>query len=329
VRYHLQMLKPEESVDPLFKEKIVHLEELINDSIQKCRSLSYELSPPVLHHNGLLAAIQWLVADMKQKYGLSTTLQFYIKSEVIPQTLAPILFRAIRELLFNIVKHSGTNSAAIQVDHLNSQIRFVVSDLGQGFDSSAPRTAAKVQGFGLFSLQERIRCLGGSVLINSNPGSGCCVQILVPESKQHPSPVPQAETESTSVLTPKRRSTDKARLLVVDDHAVVRDGLVNLLQNQKNLEIVGVASNGHEAVRLAAELAPDIILMDVTMPEMDGIEATSKVHENQPQIRIIGLSMHDDDETRQRMLNAGAVDYIYKAARADVLFEAIRKSLTI
>jgi DNA-binding NarL/FixJ family response regulator len=121
--------------------------------------------------------------------------------------------------------------------------------------------------------------------------------------------------------------SSKVRILLVDDHAVVRQGLSNILKEKEDFEIVGEAANGREAVRLAKELYPDIILMDVSMPEMDGIDATMHNSKVLPHTRIIGLSMHDDNETRNRMINAGASAYMYKASQAEELIEVIRGSL--
>jgi DNA-binding NarL/FixJ family response regulator len=91
--------------------------------------------------------------------------------------------------------------------------------------------------------------------------------------------------------------------------------------------VVAEAANGRQAVRLASDLKPDVILMDVSMPEMDGIEATAEIHKLLPHIRIIGLSMHDDPGTRDRMIKAGATAYIYKASLAEKLIKVIRGCL--
>jgi CheY-like chemotaxis protein len=120
---------------------------------------------------------------------------------------------------------------------------------------------------------------------------------------------------------------DKIRILVADDHVVMREGLAGILRNQPDLEVVAQAENGIEAVQMADRTVPDVILMDITMPEMDGIAATKEISKKYPRTRIIGLSMHDDPSVEERMRDAGACAYIYKASPSDELLQAIRMSV--
>lgn len=113
------------------------------------------------------------------------------------------------------------------------------------------------------------------------------------------------------------------RLLVVDDHALFREGLTALLAAEPSLEVVGEAGSGREAVRLAEELAPDIILMDLRMPDMNGIEATRRIRESYPAIRIIMLTMVEQDDSLLAALRAGAQSYLLKGADKEAVLETI------
>ncbi|WP_345893194.1 response regulator transcription factor [Fredinandcohnia quinoae] len=114
------------------------------------------------------------------------------------------------------------------------------------------------------------------------------------------------------------------KLLVVDDHAVVRSGLMMLLNGKNNIEVVGEASEGDEAIKKAVELKPDIVLMDLSMPHgKDGLTATHELHELQPDIAILILTMHDDEEYLFRAIQAGASGYILKNAPHEELLSAI------
>ena len=117
----------------------------------------------------------------------------------------------------------------------------------------------------------------------------------------------------------------KIRVLLADDHALVRQGLSVLLSGTGDLEVAGEASNGREAVDRARELVPDVILMDFSMPEMDGLEATKLIHSSQPGIRIVGLSMYDAGDRAAAMLEAGASEYVPKSGGTDLLLAAIRR----
>jgi DNA-binding NarL/FixJ family response regulator len=115
--------------------------------------------------------------------------------------------------------------------------------------------------------------------------------------------------------------------MVADDHDVMREGLSGLLNEQKNFWVVGQAANGREAISLAEKCRPDVILMDVAMPEMDGVAATADIHTRHPEFHIIGLSMHDDPLTRESMLDAGAVDFVCKSDSTQKIVDAVRKAI--
>jgi len=114
------------------------------------------------------------------------------------------------------------------------------------------------------------------------------------------------------------------RVLIVDDHALVREGTRQLLELEDDLQVVGVAANGIEALDLVTETHPDVVLMDIEMPEMDGIEATARIAAEFPRTSVLALSAYDDDQYVQRLIEAGAVGYMLKDVRGGQLIEAIR-----
>lgn len=115
------------------------------------------------------------------------------------------------------------------------------------------------------------------------------------------------------------------RVLLADDHAMMRDGLQALLQATVDIEVAGSARNGREALRLAAELNPDVVVMDITMPDMNGIEALGLLREKHPRIRVVMLSMHSSSEHVYRALNAGAAGYLLKESAGEDIVTAIRR----
>lgn len=117
---------------------------------------------------------------------------------------------------------------------------------------------------------------------------------------------------------------DVTTVLLVDDHEVVRAGMQAFLSTQPGLQIVGSAASGEEAVRLATELIPDVVLMDLVMPEMDGVEATRRVRSVSPRTQIVVLTSYHDDEFIFPALQAGAISYILKSSRMDEVANAIR-----
>ena len=114
------------------------------------------------------------------------------------------------------------------------------------------------------------------------------------------------------------------RVLIVDDQTLIREGLASLLMMQSDLEVVGKAAGGREAIGLAAQHAPDVVLMDVRMPGMTGLAATREIHQRWPDMRVIVLTTFDDDEYVCEALRAGAAGYLLKNADPDHLAHAIR-----
>jgi DNA-binding NarL/FixJ family response regulator len=117
------------------------------------------------------------------------------------------------------------------------------------------------------------------------------------------------------------------RILLADDHPIVREGLQALLETQADFEVVGEAANGNEVLHMALELQPDIILLDLEMPIMDGVEATRRLHQLQPAFRIIVFTAFDNDERIIHAVQAGAVGYLLKDAPRKDIFNAIRVAM--
>jgi len=114
------------------------------------------------------------------------------------------------------------------------------------------------------------------------------------------------------------------RVLIADDHAVVRQGLRSLLEQEPGITVVGEVADGRSAVRLSTELAPDVVIMDITMPDLNGIEATHQIKASSPDTKIVALSIHSDRRMVARMLSAGASAYLTKDSPFEELTRAVR-----
>ncbi len=136
-----------------------------------------------------------------------------------------------------------------------------------------------------------------------------------PSHRQMPEPVRSAAQADDHSI----------RVLLVDDHRMLREGIIGLLENQPDIQVVGEAGDGETAIDLARRLHPDVILMDVTMPRMGGIEATRRIVSEMPEIRVVGLSMHEDEEMGRAMRRAGAVEYLPKDGPSQRLIRVIRE----
>jgi DNA-binding NarL/FixJ family response regulator len=137
----------------------------------------------------------------------------------------------------------------------------------------------------------------------------------------------QASCISENIAQPwQKEGSMKTRVLIVDDHRPFRDGLKLVINHQRDMEVVGEAEDGEKAIALTREILPDVILMDVKMPVMDGAEATSRILAEMPDMKILALSIYDDDGFMANMLRAGAMGYILKGCDSEELSGAIRNA---
>lgn len=117
---------------------------------------------------------------------------------------------------------------------------------------------------------------------------------------------------------------DKTRVLIADDHAIMRDGIRALLTASEDMEVVGEAADGKEAIEKTQELAPDVVIMDLSMPRMDGLEAIRRIHKKQPQVKTLVLTQHDNQEYVLSVVRAGAAGFLPKKAVSSDLMAALR-----
>jgi two-component system response regulator NreC len=117
---------------------------------------------------------------------------------------------------------------------------------------------------------------------------------------------------------------DKIRVLLADDHTLIRSGIATLLQNNKDFLVVGEAKDGEEAVRRTGELKPTVVVMDLSMPKLSGMEATKQIKKKYPEVNVLILTMHENEEYVYQILKSGAAGYVLKSAGKDELITAIR-----
>ena len=230
-----------------------------------------------------------------------------------------LVFEAVRELPFNVVKHAGVEQAGVTLALDDAgRVRITVADAGVGLDPTtlAARPGSD-DGLGSFGMRERVALFEGRLQAGRAPGQGARLTIVVAHA--------QAGTATPAKMTLDGRGEEPVaagpaegprplRILLADDHATVRGALRHVLDVQPALLVVGEAADGIEAVNLARTLAPDVIIMDMWMPRMDGIEATRRIRACVRGARIFGLSTEQESLTPHAMEQAGAEGYFFKGA---------------
>jgi CheY-like chemotaxis protein len=225
------------------------------------------------------------------------------------------------------LKHSGVKEAKIRLCRTqDNRLQVTVSDSGSGFDPARITSCSIPEGggFGIFSIRERIQLIGGEFEAYSTQGTGAHFTLTVPMANVEPQESVQSD-QSECIPIGSISSKGKIRTLLVDDHVLMREGLARLLSQEPDMEIVGQAGDGQEAVELAERLLPDVVTMDLSMPRLNGVEATRIIHQKHPEMRIIGLSLYTEDERAREMIEAGAVRYLSKAGPPSELKNAIRR----
>jgi CheY-like chemotaxis protein len=281
-----------------------------------------------------------------QKHDMTVTVRVPEEEVTLREHQKIILFQSVRELLINASKHAGTGHATVRLERCDEQLQIEVRDDGAGFDLAAAAAAAAdlptggmSSKFGLFSIQERMRSLGGSFTLHSTPGQGTTAMLSLP-LRDDVSGTRKDELSKTSVgkgvevisevasrLTPD--ATRIIRVLLVDDHAMVRQGLRSVLNAYDDLQVVGEAQDGEEAIKLVEELRPRVVVMDINMPRMNGIDATTYITTHWPKTTVIGISVNAEDDNSTAMRRAGAATVLPKESAVDQLHDAIIQAVSI
>ena len=321
--------------DSTLHEPVKQVDELLEQSIHASRELTVELSPPILYDMGLVPALEWLARQMCEKHRLKVEIDGDPAVHPESEDIRVLLFESVRELLFNVVKHAGVDYARVQVQRQSDEeMKVVVEDYGAGFEvSKAQFNAGLDGGFGLFSIRERLELLGGRMQVYSSPNCGARLSLYAPMRLVEPgAPAPpfagMTEPRLATPLQPVcETDSRKLRVLLADDHKIFCRGLMLVLQQHRDIEVVGQAADGVAAIDLARKTQPDVILMDVSMPRLNGVEATRRIMQEFSNIRVIGLSMHEEADMAAAMREAGACAYLTKDGPPDVLIETIRRCL--
>ena len=331
-------------LSPEADEKVRETEEVLSKALLYSRSLMAELSPPILHDHGLTAGLLWLGEQMARR-GLTVRVDTGGIGDVRPpDDRAVLLFQSVRELLLNALKYAECTEVVVRMELADGRLRIEVCDDGVGFDLVAADSyspTAMSSKFGLFSIGERMMSLGGWFELTSSCGKGTTAALVMPLKTADSSELKvlssglsdnSALPSNSKLITQhsKLHQQDaKIRVLLVDDHAMVRQGLRSVLDSYADIEVVGEAWDGEEAVAEADRFHPAIVVMDINMPKMNGIEATARIKARYPEVIVIGMSVQAGGANEEAMKKAGASMLLTKEAVVEELYRAIRETLDL
>ena len=311
------------------KADLKYVQKILLDVQEALRSLTVDLSPPVLHTLGLIAGLEWLTSRMEDENGIRINLSLDERAEPAGEDLRFLLFECVRELILNVIKHAQVKTVRITLLRTNDhRIKVIVNDEGAGFDINQMMQQASAQAsFGLFSIEQRLSHIGGRMEIESAPGQGTRITLTSPVDKaisldDEADANPSQTSEDASSKSPHKQKL--CRVLVVDDHKMMRDELTSVLQQESDIEVIAQASSGPQAIETAKNMQPDVVIMDVSLGDTSGVEATHRIIADNPGIKVIGLSVHQNHDMREAMQEAGASDYLTKGGPSKDLVAAIK-----
>ncbi|MGZ4111634.1 MAG: DUF4077 domain-containing protein [Tumebacillaceae bacterium] len=229
----------------------------------------------------------------------NVTVPFHVAGD--PLDLSPqhrlTLLRCAQESLTNAVRHGQANRIRIELSYEHTAVRLTIDDNGSGTDEL-------VYGYGLHAMQTRIEALHGALQITTGNAQGMTLTCRVPVRS-----LPSAS---------------EIRLLLVEDHELIAESFRILLGMEADFHVVGLAGNGEEAIRKCEQEVPDVILMDIQMPVMDGIEATRQIKQRWPHVKVVILTTFQDIENAALAISLGAEGYLMKSVQPKYLAETIR-----
>ena len=261
------------------RRSLEDLRRLTRGAMAEMRALLAELRPSTLTDSDLGDLLRQLGNALEGRTNLPVAVT--VSGEfILPAKVQVAFYRVCQEALNNIAKHAKASRVEIDLKQDGSAVELRIHDDGKGFDTEQTFSGH----YGLGMMRERAEAAGALLTVTSQPGHG--TELTIRWTMTHP-----------------RRTYDNPhqpiRVMIVDDHTMVRRGLATILKVFDDLQLVGEAENGAEAIKLCGEAQPDVILMDMVMPDMDGATTTRVIRQQFPQVQIIALTSFKEGEPGQ------------------------------
>ncbi|MCM2581311.1 helix-turn-helix transcriptional regulator [Bacillus stercoris] len=278
------------------EQQLDSLLQLARNSMEEVRLYLHQLD---LSQESLPLAVtlQQLTEEFKKHAKVNVRTRIIGEEYIASKQSKMTLYRSLQESLTNAVRHGHSTEIIVSLHFEPQQIRLDVQDNGCGVEEWK-------DGFGLTAMKERVSQSQGRVIVYSKKGEGTLISCVLPKQVQ--------------------LSNEQIRLCIVDDHSFIRESLHTILDGQEDLQVVGMAEDGERALELCERLKPDVVLMDLEMPNLDGIHATKIIKEKWPDIRVLILSTFQNTERAKEIIRNGADGYLLKSIDSRELAESIR-----
>ncbi|MCU1239483.1 MAG: histidine kinase [Candidatus Acidoferrum typicum] len=315
---------------PEAKESVKESREIVGQIGEEIRTLSYLLHPPLLDECGLASAVHWYAEGFEKRSGIKLEVSIGDDIPRLPIDAETTLFRVVQESLTNVHRYSGSSSAKIKISKDAKEVRLEIIDYGRGNKSGTARAGLDGPaplGVGIPGMRERLHQLGGELTVDfATTGTRVTATLPVKKAAQEDS---EENIDQTSLTFAIRSAEDaRRRILIADDHELMRRGLRGLLESHDEWAVCGEAVEGTEAVRKSTDLKPDLVIMDVNLPGLSGIEAALQIRREREAAKVLFFTVHDSDEVIREIVEAGASGYVAKSRASQDLVDAVRLVLS-
>jgi two-component system NarL family sensor kinase len=296
---------------------------LTEQLVEEVRTVSYLLHPPLLDELGLASAVEWYAEGFSRRTGISTRVDISPKFPRLPPDIEVTFFRIVQESLTNVHRYSGSPKAYVRLRTTDDQVTVVVGDYGKGIKPetlNARMGTVAPLGVGIQGMTERMRQLSGKLEIKSRPNDGTRVIATLPIARL-------GSATDTAETSEPQQGIARKRILVADDHEMLRRGVCTALQKEKDWEVCGEAANGQEAVEMATALRPDLAIIDIEMPVLNGLAAAREILRNLPQTKILIFTVHESEQILRDIYAAGVHAVLSKDKCGQDLLRVVKELL--
>jgi two-component system NarL family sensor kinase len=291
---------------------------------EEIRTLSYVLHPPLLDECGLASAVRWYAEGFEKRSGIKVEVETDADVVRLSSEMETALFRIVQESLTNVHRYSGSSQARIRISAALGEVCLEIIDYGKGIKAAASHAAREGSarlGVGIPGMRERLHQLGGSLNVDfGTDGTRVLATVPIPEETS-------AATQSRDKGPAAEADFARRRILIAEDHEVMRRGLRGLIESHEEWAVCGEAVEGHEVVRKAKELNPDLVIMDVNLPGLSGIDATMRIRRENSLTKVLFFTVHDSEQVVKEMLDVGAQGYVAKSRAGKDLVDAVQHVL--
>ncbi len=317
--------RPEEA-----KRRIDCAIEQASDAITEGRDAVHQLRSSGSMNLDLAQAITNLAQELLSQTAIECRPEFRVQLEGIPRDLNPIVrdevYRIAAETLRNAIRHARARAIEVEIRYDDQALRLRIRDNGQGIEPAVLGKDHALGHWGLRGMRERAKLVGGSLEVWSELDSGTEIDLNIPAVNAYAKAPASRWFEFLRIGLPREMniSLNLIRILVVDDHPIFRQGITGLLADQPDMQLVAEACDGREAIQQFRVHQPDVTLMDLQMPQMNGLDAMIAIRGEFPEAKIIVLTTYAGDVQVLRALKAGARAYLLKNLLHKELLETIR-----